>query len=551
MSKSATPTVRAAIYARFSSDLQDGRSIDDQVAICREYAARHGWQIAHTYADHAISGASIHGRAEFQRMLADVEERGFDVVVAEDVDRYARNAADAIRFQQLAEFAGVRVFTVADGEANELIFGFKGIMAASWLKGHALKVRRGMEGRIRAGLSAGGRCYGYAGVPGKPGVRVIIETEAAIVRRIFAEYVAGRTPREIAHGLNRDRVPAPRGARWNASTLKGNTARGYGLLTNPIYSGVTRFNRVRMVKDPATGKRISRVNPAEAIRDAATPELAIVPADVFAAAAVRLARRSHAPHGERRRPRYLFSGLLRCAACGGGLSAAGVDKSQRRRLRCSTDKESGTCPAPATFYLDVIERRVLDRLRDELREPDVLAAYVKEYHAERQRLAADAGKKRATMERRLASVLRELDRAVRELVSHDGDMTAVRALTRTLGAERDDLERRLAALDPAPHAAVALHPQAIARFKAHVARLRDAIAEDMAGGQTDAAEAIRELVERVTVRRDTTQPDGLSIEITGRLEVMLGATRPPVWGKAVAGVRYNPSPHPIRFRLAA
>jgi DNA invertase Pin-like site-specific DNA recombinase len=49
---------RAAIYARFSSDLQDARSVTDQVALCREHAQRQRWLVVQLYADEAISGAS-------------------------------------------------------------------------------------------------------------------------------------------------------------------------------------------------------------------------------------------------------------------------------------------------------------------------------------------------------------------------------------------------------------------------------------------------------------------------------------------------------------
>jgi site-specific DNA recombinase len=98
-------------------------------------------------------------------------------------------------------------------------------------------------------------------VPGKPGELSIDEAEAAIVRRIFAEFIAGRTPRAIAAALNADGVPPPRGERWNASTINGNTARGHGMLLNALYAGTIVWNKVRMIKDPATGKRVSRPNP--------------------------------------------------------------------------------------------------------------------------------------------------------------------------------------------------------------------------------------------------------------------------------------------------
>jgi len=75
---------RVAVYARYSSELQQDRSIDDQLALCRDYAARRNWTVTRTYADRAISGASIHGRHEFQRMVEDAKDGLFDLVLAED-----------------------------------------------------------------------------------------------------------------------------------------------------------------------------------------------------------------------------------------------------------------------------------------------------------------------------------------------------------------------------------------------------------------------------------------------------------------------------------
>lgn len=89
-----------------------------------------------------------------------------------------------------------------------------------------------------------------------------LKLEAEVVRRIFAEDLAGKSSRDIAHGLNADGIPAPRGARWNASTINGNSTRGNGILPNPLHAGRQVRNRVRMVNDPGTGRRVSRPNPA-------------------------------------------------------------------------------------------------------------------------------------------------------------------------------------------------------------------------------------------------------------------------------------------------
>ena len=65
-------------------------------------------------------------------------------------------------------------------------------------------------------------------------------------------------------------------------------------------------------------------------------------------------------------------------------------QSGRIRIRCSAATESGTCPDPKTFYLDTVEKAVLNGLTAEMRHPDVIAEYVRTYHKERKRLSAEA-----------------------------------------------------------------------------------------------------------------------------------------------------------------
>src|SRR5215475_4574598 len=151
---------RAAIYARYSSDLQRDASIEDQVRLCRERLDYEGWDLAATYTDHAISGAT-RLRPGYQKLLEDARGGAFDVVLAEALDRLSRDQEDVAALYKRLGFAGVRLLTLAEGEISELHVGLKGTMNALFLKDLAQKVRRGLEGRVREGRSGGGLCYGY------------------------------------------------------------------------------------------------------------------------------------------------------------------------------------------------------------------------------------------------------------------------------------------------------------------------------------------------------------------------------------------------------
>ena len=85
---------RAAIYARFSSDLQSDRSIDDQLALCREIARRDGMKIIAEFEDRAQSGASLHGRVGISKIIDAATAKKFDVLIVESLDRISRDQAD-------------------------------------------------------------------------------------------------------------------------------------------------------------------------------------------------------------------------------------------------------------------------------------------------------------------------------------------------------------------------------------------------------------------------------------------------------------------------
>jgi len=132
------------------------------------------------------------------------------------------------------------------------------------------------------------------------------------VRRIFAEYATGKSPRRIAADLNAEHIPSPRGGQWNASTINGHRGRRNGILQNELYTGKLVHNRVRMLRDPETGKRISRINPETEWVRVETPELRII-SDKLWNEAQRMRRRYlDKPSHNCRRPKRLLSGLLKC-----------------------------------------------------------------------------------------------------------------------------------------------------------------------------------------------------------------------------------------------
>src|SRR5262245_27802177 len=130
---------RTAIYARFSSDKQSERSVDDQVALCRAYCEHNELSVVGVYDDRAISGASTLNRLGWQKLMRDARGGKFDVVVAEALDRISRDQEDLAGIYKPLRFAGIEIRTVQDGRAEEIHVGVKGLVGALYLKDLAQK----------------------------------------------------------------------------------------------------------------------------------------------------------------------------------------------------------------------------------------------------------------------------------------------------------------------------------------------------------------------------------------------------------------------------
>jgi site-specific DNA recombinase len=546
---------RAVIYARYSSENQREASIEDQVRVCKARIGAEGWTLLKIYTDYAQSGAS-HLRSGYQKLLADGRGGGFDVLVTEALDRLSRDQEHiASLFKQLS-FAGVKIITLAEGEIGELHVGLKGTMNALYLTDLRQKVRRGLEGRVRQGRSGGGLCYGYDVVReldlrGEPvcGGRSINEVEAAVVRSIFEAFAAGKSPRAIARELNAQRTPGPGGRAWSDTTIRGHALRRTGILHNELYVGRLVWNKQRYLKDPSTGKRLARLNPEAEWIVQEVPELRIVDDDLWHRVQGRLdtIRGSERVRKARakefwldRRPKHLLTGLVICGNCGASLLAAGKDY-----LCCSAARRLGTCKNHKGIRRGVLENLILNALKQNLMHPDLVAEFIREFHAEINRQRHDA-------ELLLGEKHRELEKTRHKL---DGLIEAIAEGFRAPGlqAKLDELEQHKLKLESeiesAPAAAPRLHPNLAEIYRKKVGGLQDALSDPET--RSEAIEILRGLIERVAI---SAAEDGFTVELVGEIANMVQLSSGPEGRnvgpyrssvKVVAGVGFEPT----TFRL--
>lgn len=225
--------MRSVIYARYSTDLQRNASIEDQVRSCEARIKKEGWIHVGTFTDHAVSG-SIRLRSGYQKLLEQARDGNFDVVVAEALDRLSRDQEDVAALYKHLSFSGVTLFTLAEGEINELHVGLKGTMNALFLKDLAIKTHRGLEGRIRQGRSAGGRVYGYD---------VVRETDGAAIPSMADGESVSMNPRSYAVSSNPLSMADLRRLSRGTSMPKESPVRAVGL---------GRAARSRVTADAAT-----------------------------------------------------------------------------------------------------------------------------------------------------------------------------------------------------------------------------------------------------------------------------------------------------------
>ena len=518
---------RVALYSRVSSDLQSAASLDDQLRICAEWAAKQGLLVVGSYTDQALSGASLI-RPGIQKLLQDAAAGKFDVILTESLDRLSRDQEDIAHIHKRLHFQGVGIVTLAEGEITDLHVGLKGTMNALYLKDLADKTRRGLRGRVEAGSSGGGISYGYdtvrkVGPDGMPvrGLRRINPIEAQVVRRIFEAYAGGRSGRRIAHDLNAAGVPGPRRGPWGASTISGNAARSNGILKNQEYIGQLVWNRQRFIKDPETGRRVPRPNPEDQWIRKEVPELRIVDQELWDRVkarqeAMRCDTRPdvRARPCDRRRPRYLLSGLVVCGACGGRYT-----KISANLFGCAAARNKGAavCNNLRNVRRDRLEATVLDALRDNLMDPELFKEFCAEYLREINRVRGDENARRD----RLRVELTQVERRLRRIVEAIADGVPARTLKEellALEARQEQLEAEIAATTEEQQPL--LHPNLAEVYRQKVAALAEALADEAM--RDEAFELIRSLLDKIVL-----VPEGaeLRIEIHGELAGILDLCR--------------------------
>jgi len=388
--------VKAAIYARYSSDNQRDESIDAQVRACEEYAQHNSIQIVKVYPDRAKS-ATNDKRVEFQRMIEDSGKDVFEIIIIHKLDRFSRDKYDSAKYKRKLKQNGIRLISVTenlDGSPESIILEsvIEG-MAEYYSKNLAREVMKGLtENALKCQHTGGIPPLGY-NVDGATKKYVINELEAETVKKIFDLYLAGYGYKPIIDQLNEGKHVTKLGNPFGKNSI-------HDLLKNEKYCGVYTFNR--STSKNYDGKRNSHTSKDdESIIRIPGGVPAIVSKEVFDSVQEKMNKNCHQPGAYKAKEVYLLSGLIVCGEClkreGKALSMMGNTKNSGRgktkhvTYRCANRDRTKLCDNKE-IRREYIENYVLTELEKNIFNDKAIPFLVKKLNSYQDTVSSDQAK---------------------------------------------------------------------------------------------------------------------------------------------------------------
>lgn len=198
--------VRVAAYARVSRDTENlERSLQNQITYYSHYIRSNpDWEYGGVYVDNGISGTKIEGRVQFQQLLKDCEDGKVDIILTKSISRFARNTLDLLNTTRRLKELGVEVRFEKEhintlSSHGELMLAVLGTFAQSESESISENLRWSVRKKYEQGISLHHRVYGYKWT----GSELVVDREPAkVVRKIFRDYLKGKSMRKISDDLN-------------------------------------------------------------------------------------------------------------------------------------------------------------------------------------------------------------------------------------------------------------------------------------------------------------------------------------------------------------
>ena len=306
--------MKAAVYVRVSTDHEEQKqSLDNQRTLFMNLLKEKNWDLYDIYID-VETGTKANKRPELKRLVDDAKNKKFDIILAKELSRLARNGYLSYEIKNLAEIHGIHIMTL-DGAINTLsrnthMFGLYAWIYEQESQRTSERVKSTLRVIAKSGKFNGSiPPYGYYNDNGV--LKIKNDFTPDVVRRIFKSYISGKGFDTIAKELIKDEIPTPSmvAGKRNASNLwHGSSVRK--ILENPHYTGDLVQQREATIS-VTTNKR-KKNDPSEYIIVKNTHEAIISKEDFQLVQKLISERKRKRPYAKK----HLFTNIMYCADCG-------------------------------------------------------------------------------------------------------------------------------------------------------------------------------------------------------------------------------------------
>ena len=354
--------LRAVFYARVSTEEEKQlNALEKQIQENRDVISNNGWELIGEYIDEGKTGTTTKRRSAYKRLLADMTEGKFDIVVCKDQDRLQRNTLDWYLFVDNLVNNGLRLFMYLDNKffkpsEDALITGVKAIIAEEYSRNLSKKLNNSNKRRIERALNGeevsamgNGKSLAFKIVNGK---WVKDEKEAELGKKIFELYLEYDSIRKVRDWVNEHGYTNSVGKPFTSESISR-------ILKNEKAKGVIVMGKYHHDFDK---KKIVKRSEEELVRIPA-PELAYVSEEMFDKVQERLKAKTGNGRGVNACSDPL-SGKIFCGSCGRKLwkhSSNGYVN-----WMCASKMAKGDIECNGTRITTVAIRNVYKRLTDNL-----------------------------------------------------------------------------------------------------------------------------------------------------------------------------------------
>lgn len=323
----------AAAYIRVSTEEQTELSPDSQIKQIREYAKAHDYIVPDEYIfrDDGISGRTTAKRPEFNRMIATAKQKPtpFEAILLWKFSRFARNREDSIVYKSMLKKIGIDVISISepigDDKMSVILEAMLEAMDEYYSINLSEEVRRGMLESLSRGNCVTSPPYGYTK---KDRLFIIDEEQAAIVRRIYYDFINGKDRLTITRELNAEGIRTRTGKLFDKRNISY-------ILNNPVYKGYIRYTPGAKAGPTAYKKYQDKTLTFKGIHEP------IIPPEIWNKANERLIKltaqyKKNRPEAAQKHE-LMLRGLLKCSTCGAAMvyTSKGYQCGNYVRGKCS------------------------------------------------------------------------------------------------------------------------------------------------------------------------------------------------------------------------